>query len=365
MVEKKRPMCHRPISRREFVKNTSRAAIGMALGLGSLDRMVPGRFQRPRVVRAFDLNATNWDYQSDYYFDFIDQDAVNRMFLEGVQALMGTASDYRAWNQLIPGSRAGGKVVIKINCNNYANQSNEIDATAPSINAVLLGLIDVRGIPPANITIYDCSRPIPSWRIRDRVPWNVNYVQSGDSLAQGDPDAPIEFRYAGTQHCPYVLTQADHLIDLHLFKDHLFVLATMGFKNHFGTTRPGPSLLHANINYNLSDLNATPQIRYKTRLIVGDALFGVYNGGPYGWPQQWETFPGGPTPNSIFVGLDPVAIESVMIDYLIAEQEYRGITLLSHEYLHDAMRHHHLGVHEHRDDNGEYQHIDYVELDLT
>jgi len=366
MEEKEKQAGCRHISRREFVKKTSQAAVGVALGLGALEqKRVPPLIQRPRVVRTYNANATWWDYQSNYYFDFVDQSAVNRMFLLGVRSLMNTNSDRKAWSKLLGGRQSSAKVAIKINCNNYSNQSNEIDATAPSINAVLLGLIEIAGISPENIYVYDCSRPIYSWRIRDRVLWPVNFVQSGDSLAQADYDAPIEFRNINDQYCPYVLTQADHLIDLHLFKDHLYVLATMGFKNHFGTSRPGPSYLHVPIDYNLSDLNATPQIRNKTRLIVGDALWGVYTGGPYGWPQQWETFPGGPTPNSIFVGQDPVAIESVMIDYLIAEQEYHGIPLLSHYYLHDAMEYYGLGVHEHRDEEGNYHHIDYVEIDLT
>lgn len=366
-MEKERKQAHLPqMSRREFIQSSVKATAGLALGLPSLERMVPtvAGDRRPRVVRSYDAGATSWDYQSNYYFDFIDQSAINRMFLQGVRALTGAGSDRKAWTRLLGGYGAGGKVAIKINCNNYADLSNQIDATAPSINAVLLGLIEILGVAPENIYIYDCSRPIPSRRVRERVLWGVNYVQNGDSLAQADHNAPIEFRNIGTQYCPYVLTQADHLIDLCLFKDHLIVLATMGFKNHLGTTRPGPSYLHTPIDQNLSDLNATPQIREKTRLIVGDALWGVYTGGPGGWPQQWSTFPGGPTPNSLFLGQDPVAVESVMIDYLIAEQEYHGIPLLSHEYLHDAMTYHRLGVHEHRDAQGYYQNIDYVELDL-
>jgi hypothetical protein len=319
----------------------------------------------PRVVRTYNANATSWDYQSNYYFDFADQRAVNRMLLQGVRALMRTRSDQKAWGRLFGGDTLSGKVAIKINCNNYANLSNEMDATAPSINAVLHGLIDIRGFLPQNVYVYDCSRPIPSQRVRDRVLWPVNFVQYGDSLAQADYNAPIEFRNIGDQYCPLVLTQANYLIDLCLFKDHSLALATMGFKNHLGTTKPGPSYLHSPINQNLSDLNATPQIRNKTRLIVGDALWGIYTGGPGGRPQQWSTFPGGPTPNSIFVAQDPVAVESVMIDYLIAEQEFHGIALLSHEYLHDAMTYHNLGVHEHRDAQGHYSSIDYVEIDLT
>ncbi len=378
MANQKRHPHRWRISRRDFVRGTSQATAGVVLGLHAYGQQVsvapvaareaatPSlRDGRPRVVRAYDGEATSWNYQSNYYFDYIDQTAVDQMFLQALEALTGASSVLQACQVLIPTYQAGDKIAIKINLNNTANQSNEIDATAPVLNALLLALITHKGVPAEDIYVYDVSRPIPTFRIRSRVPWNVNYVQSGDGLAQLDPSAPIHFRYIPTQYCPYVLSLADHLIDLCLFKDHLFVLATMGMKNHFGTTRPSPSNLHSPIDPNISDLNATPHIRSKTRLVVGDALFGVYTGGPYGEPQQWATFPGGPTPNSIFLGFDPVATESVMIDYLIAEQVHRGVPRLSHKYLHDAMVNHSLGWHEHRGANGNYQVIDYVQLDLT
>jgi hypothetical protein len=363
MADKEREPDCRHITRRDFVKGTSQAAAGVTLGLSALGQQTTvSRTGKPRVVRAHDPAATSWNYQSNYYFDFIDQAVVDRMFFKALQTLVDESSIYKACDQLIPTYRQGDKIAIKINLNNNANQSNQIDATAPVLNAVLLALISYKGVPAGDVYVYDVSRVIPAFRIRNRVPWSVTYVQSGDSLAQADPSAPIHFRNIPTQYCPYVLSQADHLIDLCLFKDHLYVLATMFMKNHFGTTRPGPSYLHTPINPNISDLNATPHIREKTRLLVGDALFGVYTGGPYGPPQQWATFPGGPTPNSIFLGFDPVATESVMIDYLIAEQVYRGIPLLSHDYLHDAMSTNHLGWHEHRNASGHYRGIDYVEV---
>jgi len=362
VVDEERQPDRRHISRRDFVKGTSQAAV-MTLGLGALGQQSSVfRTGRPRVVRAHDRAATSWDYRSDYYFDFIDQAVVDRMFQKALQALMGVSSTLKACHLLLPTYRSGDRIAIKINVNNHADQSNQIDATAPVLNAVLRSLIDQMGVPAVDVYVYDVSRTIPWFRIRNRVPWNVTYVQSGDSLAQMDHNAPIHFRNIPTQYCPYVLSQADHLIDLCLFKDHQYVLATMGMKNHFGTTRPSPANLHSPIHPNISDLNATPHIRHKTRLIVGDALFAIYTGGPYGQPQQWTTFPGGPTPNSIFLGLDPVATESVMIDYLIAEQVYRGIPLLSHDYLHDAMSTYGLGWHEHRDATGQYRIIDYVEL---
>nr|NIM99636.1 DUF362 domain-containing protein [candidate division Zixibacteria bacterium] len=258
----------------------------------------------------------------------------------------------------------GDKWAVKINCNNYADDSNEIDASAPVLIAVLRLLIEYLDVPPSDIYVYDASRPIPYFRIRDRIPYDINYVENGDALAKTDPMSPVTFREAFTQHLPYVVSKSQHLVNIPLFKDHMLVLSTLAFKNHFGTIRPGPSFLRNSIHYNLSDLNANTQIRGRTRLIVGDALFGIWDGGPSGWPMEWETFPGGPTPNSVFIGFDPVAHESVMVDYLTAEQVYNGVVPLPHYYLHDAMRYHRLGVHEHRDESGNYRYIDYRELEI-
>jgi hypothetical protein len=355
--------CCKGVSRRDFLKKSALVGTGLAvgavpqLGATSTGEKVPVR--RPRIVRAHSPNATNWDYQSNYYFDFVDQEIVNEMVRAG--ALELTRGDL---GRIAPNYHTGDRWAIKINCNNYSDASNDIDATAPVIIAVLRLLIEDIGVPEGDISIYDTSRPIPGFRIRNRIPYGVNFVESGDPDAEADTFAPITFRNIENQFLPYVVSRCRHLINLPLFKDHLFVLSTMAFKNHFGTSRPGPSYLHSPIDYNLSDLNACPQIRQKTRLIVGDALFGVWDGGPYGWPMQWDTFPAGPTPNSIFLGFDSVAHESVMVDYLIAEQEYHGVPLLSHLFLHDAMEYHDLGVHEHRNENGRYRQIDYVELEV-
>lgn len=351
------------ISRRDFIKKSALFGTGLVVGIDPrAERSTVGHrelLDRPRIVRAHSPNATDWDYSSNYYFDFVDQDVVNDMLLQGALAL--TRGDLGVIGH---NYQPGQTWAIKINCNNYADASNEIDATAPAIIAVCNLLINEIGVEASDIVVYDTSRPIPAFRIRNRIPYDINYVESGDADAEADPMAPIIFRNISTQYLPLVVSRSQHLIDLCLFKDHLFCLSTMAFKNHFGTSRPGPQYLHSPIHENLSDLNANTQIKTKTRLIVGDALFGVWDGGPGGWPMQWDTFPGGPTPNSIFLGLDTVAHESVMIDYLIAEQEYHGVPLLSHAFLHDAMEYHGLGVHEHRKEDGHYNFIDYVELEL-
>ena len=199
----------RGLSRRDFVKGTSRAAAGVALGVsafGQKSHVDPQRI--PRVVRAYDQNASTWDWSSNYYFDFIDQAAVNQMMWQGLMSLTGASTPRLACERVIPTYQPGDKIAIKINLNNNSNQSNEIDATAPVLNAVLLVLISGLGVPEGDIYVYDVSRAIPTFRIRSRVPYAVNFVQSGDPLAQSDSNAPISFRGISTQYCPLVLTQA-------------------------------------------------------------------------------------------------------------------------------------------------------------
>jgi len=356
------------VNRRNFIKTGAAAAAGLAASTGKAQGETRRGFgtRLSRVVRVFDPQVTDWDYSSNYYFDYIDQDRLDHMVDEGIKVVghvfPGANHLFRAWRRVMAPYQAGDKIAVKINLNNYAGMSNEMDAIGPPIASLCRGLVDVLGVPAGDIYIYDCSRPISQARVRTYVPYAVNWVESGDTLAQADYDAPISFRSISTQYMPKVLTQAQHLINMPLFKDHMFCLSTMAFKNHLGTTKPGPSNLHSPIHTNLSDLSANPHIRNKTRLIFGDALFGLYNGGPYGEPMQWSTFPGGPTPNSIFLSKDPVAHESVMIDYLIAEQEHHGISVISHDFLHDAANHHQLGVHEHRASSGKYHRIKYFQV---
>jgi uncharacterized protein (DUF362 family) len=349
------------ISRRDFLKGSALLGAGLMVGFdpkleNDIEHVTD---EPPRIVRAYSPDATFWDYESEYYFDYVSQDVVDDMVLQG--ALELTERDL---SRIMEKYSPGDTWAIKINCNNMADDSNEIDATAPVIIGVLRLLIEHLEVPPADIYVYDTSRSIPDSRIRNRIPYEINYIEKGDPLTRPDPTNPIRFRFISNQYLPYVVSQSQHLINIPLFKDHSQVLATLGFKNHFGTTRPSPSNLHFPIHFNLSDLNANAHIRDKTRLTVADALFGVWNGGPSGQPMQWETLPGGPTPNSIFMGFDPVALESVMVDYLIVEQKYHGVPVQSHYYLHDAMRHHKLGIHENKDENGNYRFIDYLEIEI-
>jgi hypothetical protein len=106
-------------------------------------------------------------------------------------------------------------------------------------------------------------------------------------------------------------------------------------------------------------LNA--HIKDKTVLIVGDALFGhrTTNAGP---PEVWNTF-GGEFPNSFFMSTDPVAVDSVMYDFMNAES---GKPATSQLYLHRAMELG-LGTHEHWNNATDkvYSSIDFRKIEMS
>jgi hypothetical protein len=102
--------------------------------------------------------------------------------------------------------------------------------------------------------------------------------------------------------------------------------SSLGFKNHFGSIARC-DYCH---NYIPGDAYSSPLIdiflnrhfKDKTILTIGDALFGNWEN-LWGAPKAWRSF-GNSAPNSLFFAADPVAIDSVMADFLEREQRQQG-----------------------------------------
>ncbi len=121
-----------------------------------------------------------------------------------------------------------------------------------------------------------------------------------------------------------------------------------------GGNSAGCDLNNTNI---LADINNNPHIRDKTRLIVGEGLYGNAH---TNWQdtERWSIF-GNDDPNILFFSTDPVAISSVMTDYIMAERGWQD-----HQQLH-AADNLNLGVHDHWDSfrTKRYSLIDYINID--
>ncbi|MCZ7557594.1 MAG: DUF362 domain-containing protein [Bacteroidia bacterium] len=240
-------------------------------------------------------------------FNSVDEQVVQGMFDQGIMQLAGIyTSPAAALASFFPGLTVNSRVALKPNFLNSVVPTRK-ELTKAVINRLrqMLG-----GFPAANITVYERHSFSSVGYTTGYFGHNVNLVYDasfpnlGYTIHCDGKDRP----YSASLH------NADYLINMPVLKDHSCSSSlnlTLAFKNHMGTVNPGGSLgIHCNKNAVL-DIMASSVMRAKQKLVILDALYAVYNGGPGGNPQA--------TPNKILLSQDPVAIDAqgrIMINNL-------------------------------------------------
>ena len=312
-----------------------------------------------RVVWTREPAATSWDGSTGSWWDDdnTDQDVVDYMVSKTIQTLTAEPSDQQAWNALFRhfnqtrgfgdvGYQHGEKIAIKINMNqensSSGNWSSRVGNPSPHvIFSVLKQLVEVAGVPGSAITIYDASRYIgnPIYDKTRNYPnpdfQDVAFVvkstlaRNGRVAAAGDTANPLHTR-AGTAYLPRCVTGAKYLINMALLRPHSLFGVTLCAKNHFGSVNfPSvsgnggwtPSPLHnlggrsKSMNtYNcLVNLNGHEHLSGKTLLYMIDGLYPAINQSSN--VIKWASF-GDDWCSSLFASQDPVAIDSVGLDFL-------------------------------------------------
>lgn len=379
----------RPFSRRTFVKVAASATVSAHVFPLWAAGKITGT--KSRIVRVHDPKATSdWDYSAnapwdhtvepgedgtpgkteERYFDYINEEKVEQMLDRGLRELTDAGSAKDAWLQILPGLQLSDRVTIKMNMNNASFDekltTNRMDQTMPLVNGILEHLVNGLGLPEENITILDASRWFHPRIMKDRCRFkNVNWVDETDE-DRWDTNEEVSFTAdipepGGDFWMPKAYTRADHIINLCLLKTHACGI-TGAMKSHFGSI-PSPRNLHEGMGAKsyIADVCNTPSIRDKVRLNIADALFANWHNNVWA-PRPWKSFPE-ESPNSLLLGTDPVALDSVMLDHIKDEAEAQGEdapqwlkdNLDNHEFLQYAMDKLGLGIHEH----APYERIDY------
>ena len=300
----------------------------IVLALGGLNNLAIEDWQRQFVSTAIGQGtsrvawvqdsraATGWSTNLDAR---VNAAVVDEMMDLAVKQLTGQATVGGAWSQIFRqhnGGRnysAGETIAIKVNFNN-AHDLSLHNPNYQVVNALIRQLVNVVGVPQQNITVYDASRSFQSGfsaGIRARFP-NVKLVNKNTSSCW---DGSV----AGTRFA-CVVRDTTYLINMPLLRTHSYAKVTLSFKNHLGSVET-PAVLHPNIssadpNVNpLIALNRHNYIRNKTLLVVADGIYGLKAGGPTDNPGGSKGITN-PYPNSLFLSTDPVAVDSVMVDYL-------------------------------------------------
>ena len=271
---------------------------------------------------------------------------------------------------------SGDKIAIKINevppWNDYSWTGSIPIASPHVVYAVVKQLIDA-GVPANDIVVYDASRNVVNMMYNKINPLGVRcgdrYGTNGRVLAVHDTAAPITFSndpttdplelwnasksaivtYNGPYYPPTFVTEAKYFINLSDMKGHTLTGVTLAGKNLFGSVynpmthashggtkgwSPGEPGLHTFIKtMSISGLGGSsiPTERVygqysafvdlmgfehfggKTVLYISTALYVGKNFDKT--PNKWDTL-GSDWPSSIFMSQDPVAIDSVGVDFL-------------------------------------------------
>ncbi len=226
------------------------------------------------------------------------QETVLQMLDDGLSTLTGVADKPAAWKALF---NPGDRVLLKVNCIDYSLP------TPPVVTyAVAQRLIDA-GLSPENILIFDrTDRELEAsgYKINKDGPGIRCHGAQGDGSEAALSQATVRF-YKEFDEC-------DAVINLPLPRSHPFAGITVALKNHYGSVNQ-PMRLHGNSCEAAADLNAQPNIRDKTRLIVGSAL--LVASGNWHSPE---------TEDSLLFSFDPVAHDTVARDILVRNREAQG-----------------------------------------
>jgi hypothetical protein len=341
---------------------------------GTPQGIIPGRVVWSWDPAATNENCTNDLKNNDGYFlaKNNNQEVIDKMFAGSIRSLTNEKNQKATWDALFKyfnkkkgkgevGYKNTETIFIKVNQGlgkvtnpDLTRKEKAIgySETSPEIMlSVLKQLVYEAGVPQNKIIIADPTSHIyqdnyemlhkefPDVIYGDKSPETVSV---GRTLLKVDTVPVIYYSDKGTVLSKTTPTEclwkemetADYLINLAALKAHGCAGISMCAKNHFGSIgRPAAQHLHAalvgrgndrptRVNYGMYrvfvDLMGSKYLGGNTLIYIIDALWSGTEA--LETPVKWVMEPfNNDWPSSIFVSLDPVAIESVGFDFLRSE----------------------------------------------
>jgi uncharacterized protein (DUF362 family) len=324
------------ITRRDFVKTAAAGVAGLALtGLPSGKCEAVEKFPHwGKAVIIRDESVTDGPN--------INSKIVSEMLEESIKLLTNGGG----WPSLFSSYKTGETVGIKVNC-----QWPRVP-TQPKVVAAIVNELVKIGIPKDKIIIWDAEMNLLILSMMFLVGQEFSGVRM---VATDKLDKPYDesktFEIQGNPaHLSRLLTGADHLINVPVLKNHFEAGVTFALKNNVGCVGKDnqyrQKLFHdpideknplhkisgrgAPIAERIALINTAPDIKNKTRLIVGDALFGVYMRGPLGEPEFAY--------NSLIVGTDPVAVDHQARLIIENERKKRNLPFVPSLHIDQAIK---------------------------
>ncbi|MBM3878179.1 MAG: DUF362 domain-containing protein [Verrucomicrobia bacterium] len=337
-----------------------------------------------RVVWAHDPEVLNWGGPDDGHWwegDRLKQARVEAMMARTLCELTGTASVTEAWSGLFRhlnqargkgsvGYTPGEKVLIKPNWVGLIYREGHVHLehytfirrhnymnTAPQMILALLRQLTGAGVRSADITVSDTLACLVHeyFNVLHGPFPDVHYEDCAGKFGRTQAQASAAPLYWSSRpegkaqdHVPRSFAEADYLINFANFKAHQGSGVTLCAKNHYGSLvrwpvqqgyydmHPACFSKQTRIYRPLVDLLGHAQLGGKTVLYLVDGLFaGLHPRDAL--PQRMKTPPfNNHWPCSLFASQDPVAVDSVALDFLQAEWTDYPRQAGVDDYLHEA-----------------------------
>lgn len=338
-----------------------------------------------RVVWVHDPQVTDWKGPGDghWYDDSrTKQDHVDAMMEQAVCSLTGEATVAKAWDGLFRhlnerrgkggvGYRPGERIAIKPNWVGMIWREGNVDPetytfvkrqdymnTAPQmVIALLRQLVESAGVAEENLVVCDTLAYLVHeyHGILHRAFPRVQYEDYAGRFGRTKVEASSEPLYwscrpenVTTDYLPTCFAGADYLVNFANLKAHTATGVTLCGKNHFGSlirwpVQAGYYNIHTNsfskakqVYREQVDLMGHAHLGGKTVLYLLDGLFsGKHPMDPA--PRRWASPPfEGNWTSSLLASQDPVAVDSVGLDFLRAEWDDFPRRNGVDDYLHEA-----------------------------
>jgi gluconolactonase len=365
-----------PESRLSAAEQQAHAALGQGKGVH------PGR-----VVWVHDPEATNWAGPGDghpWQNEHTSQAACDAMISSALRFLTGEATDAKAWDALFRyhnksrgkgdvGYQSGEKITIKVNFvgfiktipsvnrETYALQGwpDYMNTSPQLIAAVLRQLTQTVGVPQSDIAVGDslCYFAAEYYDMLHRQFPDVTYLDCNGTLGRTKMElSTVPFYWSNRpkevqqDYVPKAYAEAEYLVNLANLKAHTGAGVTLCAKNHFGSfLRTPPAKGYYDMHKSgfsrgsreyrdLVDITGHSHVGGKTVLYLLDGLYGGIHYAEQ-LPRKFKSTPfNDDWTSSVFASQDPVAIDSVGLDFLQAETACQKYSCMpgTEDYLHEA-----------------------------
>ena len=250
----------------------------------------------------------------------IDSSSLTEMLKKGLQTFSGDPDFRDSVRRFYSPQDVLG---LKVNC-----LAGKGASTHPEVALAFADLLKESGIKEKNVIIWDRSNDE-----LEEIGFPLNYRRDGlrcfgtDTDGVGYSNNLYEHLNIGSLVSNILLNYTNVQVNLPALKDHSLAGISCALKNYYGAIN-NPNKYHEDGGDPfIADLNALPEIKNQSRLIICDALTVQYKGGPSYHPA-WNEIYGG-----ILISSDPVALDFIGSQIINQLRQKKGLLTLENSGL--------------------------------